>query len=164
MLLKPYRSIVINQPKYNNIIKELPRYHRNVKVYAITKYKDEDSSEDEEKSRFKKEVNNRTDIFKELNRIFYMDYSFTGTELKDLIIGTFKRPYNVKLEVRESNIYLIIYPSIQYDEELYIDELNKIALVLTEWNLKRILIDEFKNLKIKSQDRIEILLKVEYRS
>lgn len=145
-------------------------YYRICKVYVKTKSKGNYDNEEEDIQNIKRQIEHGADksagksAIHQLNRIFYMDYSMSGVDLKDLIIGTFKRLYDLKLEVREKEIYLIVYPTLRQEEdETYKEELNTIASILTEWNLKRYIMDEFKNLNaVGFKENIEIRLPVQY--
>jgi hypothetical protein len=144
--------------------------HRLYKIYAKTISKNNDEYEDEDIQSIKRQIeqgankNHEKSAIEQLNRMFYMDYTLKGVELKELIIGTFKRLYDLKLEVRDKDIYLIVYPTLRReDDETYKEELNTIASILTEWNLKRYILDEFKNLNsIGFKENIEIMLPVQY--
>jgi len=146
-----------------------PLYKR-YKIYAKMMSKDSGEYENEDIDSIKRQIEhgpnkkNGKSAIEQLNRIFYMDYRMNGMELKELIIGTFKRLYDLKLEVRDKDIYLIVYPRLrQENDETYKEELNTIATILTEWNLKRYIIDEFKNLNaIAFKENIEIMLPVQY--
>ena len=146
-----------------------PLYKR-YKIYAKTMSKDNGEYEDEDIDSIKRQIENGPNknhgksAIEQLNRIFYMDYQMNGMDLKELITGTFKRLYDLKLEVRDKDIYLIVYPTLRReDDETYKEELNTIATILTEWNLKRYIMDEFKNLSaIGFKENIEIMLPVQY--
>ena len=146
-----------------------PLYKR-FKIYAKTISKNNGEYEDEDIDSIKRQIehgpnkNHGKSTIEQLNRIFYMDYQMNGMDLKELITGTFKRLYDLKLEVRDKDIYLIVYPTLRReDDETYKEELNTIATILTEWNLKRYIMDEFKNLSaIGFKENIEIMLPVQY--
>lgn len=144
--------------------------YRLYKIYAKTISKNNNEYEDEDIDSIKRQIENGPNknhgksAIEQLNRIFYMDYQMNGMDLKELITGTFKRLYDLKLEVRDKDIYLIVYPTLRReDDETYKEELNTIATILTEWNLKRYIMDEFKNLNsIGFKENIEIILPVQY--
>lgn len=167
MLLQPSFNYLKSHFKKERTVK---RSQYSYRVYAKTLSKDNNEYEDEDIQSIKKQIehgqtkNPKKTAVQNLNRIFYMDYSMNGSDLQELITGTFKRLYDLKLEVREKEIYLIIYPTLRReDDETYKEELNTIASILTEWNLKRYIMDEFKNLNaIVFKENIEIMLPVQY--
>jgi len=161
LLHKHYHNKFYSNIKKNNIT-ILVKNHYYLRTNAIKvnladkgddSYDEEDFENNDQK--FKEQI-------KSLNRLYYMDGTLSGTELKDLIKGTFKRLYEIKLEVRSTSIYLIVYPKLRTDEYQYDRELDTLANILTEWNMKQFIIREFKNIKKPMKDHIEILLKVEY--
>jgi len=161
LLHKHYHNKFYSNIKKNNVT-ILVKNHYYLRTNAIKvnladkgddSYDEEDFENNDQK--FKEQI-------KSLNRLYYMDGTLSGTELKDLIKGTFKRLYEIKLEVRSTSIYLIVYPKLRTDEYQYDRELDTLANILTEWNMKQFIIREFKNIKKPMKDHIEILLKVEY--
>jgi len=161
LLHKHYHNKFYSNIKKNNVT-ILVKNHYYLRTNAIKvnladkgddSYDEEDFENNDQK--FKEQI-------KSLNRLYYMDGTLSGTELKDLIKGTFKRLYEIKLEVRSTSIYLIVYPKLRTDEYQYDRELDTLANILTEWNMTQFIIREFKNIKKPMKDHIEILLKVEY--
>lgn len=97
-----------------------------------------------------------------LNKMFYYDYTLSYQELKDLIIGTFKKLYRIKLEVREKQICFVVYPEVKSeDDQEYKKEMDIIAMVLTDYAMKEYLYDELKKVTIFQRGVIVIPLHID---
>jgi hypothetical protein len=97
-----------------------------------------------------------------LNKMFYYDYTLSYQELKDLIIGTFKKLYRIKLEVREKQICFVVYPEVKSEDDLeYKKEMDIIAMVLTDYAMKEYLYDELKKVTVFQRGVIVIPLHID---
>jgi len=83
-----------------------------------------------------------------LNRLFYTDYTLSVTELKDLILQTFKKLNVVKIMLIDKQFMLVVYPEIKSPNDTeYMKELNLIAELLSDFTMKNYVHEEFKKIK-----------------
>ena len=83
-----------------------------------------------------------------LNRLFYTDYSLTVSELKDLILQTFKKLNTIKIMLIDKQFMLVVYPEIKSPNDTdYMKELNLIAELLSDFTMKHYVQEEFKKIK-----------------
>lgn len=134
--------------------------------HAITLTRDDDDSNEDDTNNKKKSYENidpeRIQTIHNLNKIFYYDYTISYEELKDLIIGTFKKLYRIKLEVREGQICFVVYPEILSTDDIeYKREMDAIAMVLTDYAMKDYLYNEIKKINIFQRDIVVIPLQID---
>ena len=83
-----------------------------------------------------------------LNRLFYTDYTLSAAELKDLILQTFKKLNAVKIMLIDKQFMLVVYPEIKSPNDTdYMNELNLIAELLSDFTMKHYVQEEFKKIK-----------------
>lgn len=125
---------------------------------------DDDENNDKMKSNENKDLN-KTDAkqlekIHRLNKLFYYNYTITYQDLKDLIVGTFKKLYNVQLEICEGQVCFVIYPDIKSEDDLdYKKKMEAISLILTDYAMKEYLYDEIKKINMIKKEPIVIPLK-----
>ena len=97
-----------------------------------------------------------------LNKLFYYNYTICYQELKDLVIGTFKKFYRINLEVREGQICFVVYPEIKSEDDIeYKRDMDAIAMILTDYAMKEYLYDELKKVDIFQRGIIVIPLHID---
>lgn len=124
--------------------------------YAILTRKDDSGSYDGDDDEPKKQLNNPNEMdpeqlqtIRSLNKLFYYNYTITYQDLKDLIVGTFKKFYRIGLEVREGQVCFVVYPEVQSEDDIeYKREMDAIALILTDYAMKEHLYAELKKIDI----------------
>lgn len=126
-------------------------------------------SDDEDHFIEKKQIENPIEMdpeqlqtIRSLNKLFYYNYTISYQELKDLIIGTFKKLYRINLEVREGQICFVVYPEVKSEDDFeYKREMDAIAMVLTDYAMKEYLYDELKKINVFQKGILVIPLHID---
>lgn len=144
-----------------------PRIKTSSKLISrVTMSREDDSGSDEEPKQQLNDPNimepEQLQTIRSLNKLFYYDYTLSYQELKDLIIGTFKKLYRIKLEVRENQICFVVYPEVKSEDDFeYKQEMDAIAMVLTDYAMKEYLYDELKKITLFQRGVIVIPLHID---
>ena len=144
----------------------LPLYNRSIRTTicnVITVAQADGSgsydSDDDEEPNINEVDPEHIQTIHNLNKLFYYDYTITYQDLKDLIVGTFKKLYRIQLEVRERRVCFVIYPEIRSENDLeYKKEMENFAAILTDYAMKEFLYNELKKVDIFKKDIIVIPL------
>uniref|UniRef100_A0A6C0CSE0 Uncharacterized protein n=1 Tax=viral metagenome TaxID=1070528 RepID=A0A6C0CSE0_9ZZZZ len=140
-----------------------------IHCYAII-YREDDSgsyeNEDDDKEQFNQKKDrikiNQEQTINSLNKMFYYNYTLSYQELKDLIIGTFKKLYRIKLEIYEGKICFVVYPEVKSEDDIeYKREMDAIAMILTDYMMKEYLYDELKKITVFQRGIIIIPLHID---
>ena len=125
---------------------------RKTLCHAITIETPDDSGSydsDDEESNINKVDPEHEQTIHNLNKLFYYDYTITYQDLKDLIVGTFKKLYRIQLEVREGRVCFVVYPDIKSEDDVeYKREMDAIASILTDYAMKEYLYNELKKIDV----------------
>lgn len=143
-------------PRKISIIQHCPLYKRYLRkticnVISVAEKNGSGSydSDDEEESNISDIDPEHSQTIHSLNKLFYYDYTISYQDLKDLIVGTFKKLYRIQLEVREKRICFVVYPEIKSEDDIeYRREMDAIASILSDYAMKEYLYNELKKIDV----------------
>ena len=106
------------------------------------------AGDDDEEDAYDRAEARKKEAAAHLNRLFYTDFSLSASELKDLILQTFKKLNTIKIMLIDKQFMLVVYPEIKSPNDTdYMNELNLIAELLSDFTMKHYVQEEFKKIK-----------------